>query len=118
MILTTLKRLFPGENGTAAPRAPCDVPTGLLQVTADATRCVQCGICVHNCPAGVEVREYARRGENVTDPRCIACGQCVALCPRGTLRWGPAKLVRDDNTLALAPGDLPRALRLRPRDAG
>jgi ferredoxin-type protein NapH len=66
----------------------------MSQATADASRCMQCGICVYNCPVGIEVREYARRGENVTDSRCINCGACVENCPRGTLKWGPAILVR------------------------
>jgi ferredoxin len=96
-----------------------DVPegakSGLLQVTADATRCVQCGICGYNCPVAIPVREYARRGQNVTDPRCIACGACVAKCPRGTLRWGPAILVRADNTLEVNPHALPDSWQLQPR---
>ena len=73
----------------------------LLQVTADGSRCVQCGICGYNCPVGIEVREYARRGENVTDSRCIGCGACIEKCPRGTLRWGAAILIRADNTLEI-----------------
>lgn len=105
----------------AEPQEEISVPegakSGLLQVTSDASRCVQCGICGYNCPVGIEVREYARRGQNVTDSRCIACGECVAKCPRGTLRWGAAILLRDDNTLEVASNDLPRMLQLEPRKA-
>ena len=89
---------------------------GMRQVTADASRCVQCGICGYNCPVGIEVREYARRGENVTDSRCISCGTCVAKCPRGTLKWGPAILIRPDDTLEIVPDDLPHRLRLSARE--
>ena len=98
------------ESNLATP------PPGMWQVTADASRCVQCGICGYNCPVGIEVREYARRGENVTDSRCINCGACVEKCPRGTLKWGPAVLIRPDDTLEIAPHDLPHTLRLRPRE--
>jgi len=56
-------------------------------VVADASRCVQCGICGYNCPVGIHVRDYARQGLAVTDPSCISCGNCVNMCPRGTLRW-------------------------------
>lgn len=56
-------------------------------VAADATRCVQCGICGYNCPVGIQVREYAREGKRVDDPRCVKCGLCIEKCPRGTLRW-------------------------------
>ncbi len=88
---------------------------GLLQVTSDASRCVHCGICVYNCPVGIEVREYARRGENVTDSRCIGCGVCIEKCPRGTVKWGPAILVRPDDTLEINPDDLPLILQLKSR---
>lgn len=91
-------------------------PGGNYQVTADASRCVQCGICGYNCPVGIEVREYARRGQNVTDSRCINCGECVAKCPRGTLNWGPAILVRHDLRLEVDPDALPLLLQLPARE--
>ena len=56
-------------------------------VAADATRCVQCGVCGYNCPVGIQVRDYAREGRVVDDPRCVRCGLCIQKCPRGTLRW-------------------------------
>jgi len=59
------------------------------QVTPDAVRCIQCGICSYNCPVDIDVRYYARRGQAVTDHRCILCGECVTRCPRGTLRIEP-----------------------------
>jgi ferredoxin len=59
----------------------------LGRVAADASRCVQCGVCGYNCPVGIPVRDYACRGLPVTDPACISCGNCVNVCPRGTLRW-------------------------------
>jgi ferredoxin len=48
-------------------------------------RCVQCGLCSWNCPTGVDVRSYARRGAAIDDPRCIRCGTCIARCPRSVL---------------------------------
>lgn len=98
-------RLFkkPPEPPAAPERPAGSEPR---QVAADASRCVQCGICGFSCPVGIEVREYARRGQNVTDPRCIACSACIDNCPRGTLRWGPAILVRDDGALIVDPDGL------------
>ncbi len=112
-MLSKLLKRFANKESSATPVRG---ETGLLQVTADASRCVQCGICGYNCPVGIEVREYARRGENVTDSRCISCGACVEKCPRGTLKWGPAILIRSDNSLELSPDELPLSLRLKPRD--
>lgn len=111
-MLSRLSKLFGWKKdpGKAAPAG-----SGLSQVTSDASRCVQCGICGYNCPVGIEVREYARRGENVTDSRCIQCGDCIEKCPRGTLKWGPALLVRADLTLQIDPDALPTMLQLQPR---
>lgn len=113
-MFSRLRQLFSSRKSepVSSLAAP---PPGMSQVTSDASRCVQCGICGYNCPVGIEVREYARRGENVTDSRCISCGACVEKCPRGTLKWGPAILIRADETLEVAPGDLPQMLHLQPR---
>jgi ferredoxin len=108
-----LKKLIGRESSTPSGPLP---GSGLAQVTADASRCVQCGICGFNCPVGIEVREYARRGQNVTDSRCISCGACIDKCPRGTLIWGPAILIRADNTLEVNPNALPVMLQIQPRE--
>jgi len=52
-------------------------------------RCVQCGLCSYNCPTGIDVRGFARRGLPIDDARCIKCGTCVARCPRAVLQFGP-----------------------------
>jgi ferredoxin len=65
--------------------APEPILLGL--VAADGSRCVQCGVCGYNCPVGIDVRSYARRGATVTDAACLTCGNCIDVCPRGTLRW-------------------------------
>jgi len=112
-MLSRLLKLF-GREEKSEQATPAG--SGLLQVTSDATRCVQCGICGYNCPVGIEVREYARRGEHVTDSRCIHCGACIEKCPRGTLTWGPAILIRADDTLQVNPDALPTMLQLQPRE--
>lgn len=58
-------------------------------VAPEAERCVQCGICAYNCPLGVDVRAYARRGWPVLERRCLSCGECVRRCPRDALRFAP-----------------------------
>jgi ferredoxin len=57
------------------------------QVHADASRCVQCGICSYNCPIGIDVRAHACRGKPVTSSYCLTCGECVKRCPRDVLSF-------------------------------
>lgn len=61
-------------------------------VTPDRSRCVQCGICSYNCPAGIDIRRYSIRGLPVTDGRCLTCGECTVRCPRGALHFEIAGL--------------------------
>ncbi len=70
-----------GQDGSAPIVSP------EAQVTPDASRCVQCGICSYNCPVGIDVRAHASRGLAIDDPACIACGTCIERCPRSTLRF-------------------------------
>ncbi len=56
-------------------------------VTTDPSRCVQCGVCTYNCPAGINIRAYAWRGLPITDGACLGCGECVKRCPRGVLSF-------------------------------
>ncbi len=55
-------------------------------IMPDSARCVQCGICSYNCPAGIDIRRHSRTGEAVHDSHCLTCGECVERCPRGVLR--------------------------------
>jgi len=64
------------------------------QVVPEANRCVQCGICSYNCPAGIDVREHAAEGTPVRDSRCLTCGECVMRCPRGVLHFEQIALAR------------------------
>ena len=57
------------------------------QVLPDPSRCVQCGICSYNCPAGIDVRAHAWRGRAIFDSHCLTCSECVNRCPRGVLRF-------------------------------
>ena len=90
-----MRRLF----GRTAPTP--NRPPDLRKVAADASRWVQCGVCGYNCPVGIDVRSYARRGLIVDDPTCLTCGNCIDVCPRGTLRWETQGII--DRYLAQEP---------------
>jgi ferredoxin len=70
-------------------------------VVAEASRCVECGICTYNCPVGIDVRRHVRVGIPIADSHCLTCGSCVARCPRGTLRFEASPVF-----VAGAPGDV------------
>ncbi len=65
------------------------------QVVSEPGRCVQCGICSYNCPAGIDVRRHALMGVPVNDSHCLTCGECVLRCPRGVLRFEQKELSLD-----------------------
>ncbi|RME48182.1 MAG: 4Fe-4S dicluster domain-containing protein [Chloroflexi bacterium] len=73
----------------------------VYQVHTDGTRCVQCGVCVYNCPMDIPIRDYARQNQTMTDSRCIRCGLCVQRCPRGTLRFEPTEEPLNGNVIPL-----------------
>jgi ferredoxin len=56
-------------------------------VMPESARCVQCGICSYNCPAGIDVRYNAIRGQAIHESSCLTCGECVQRCPRDVLRF-------------------------------
>ena len=64
-------------------------------VIPEQARCVQCGICTYNCPAGIDVRRHAWLGEPIRDSRCLTCGECVNRCPRGVLRFELTHLFKE-----------------------
>jgi Pyruvate/2-oxoacid:ferredoxin oxidoreductase delta subunit len=72
-------------NGQTKPRKFNNPRKRTLQVVPQALRCMQCGLCSYNCPAGIDVRNYAWEGIPVNDSRCLTCGMCVASCPRSAL---------------------------------
>ncbi|MBL9080807.1 MAG: DUF4339 domain-containing protein [Planctomycetales bacterium] len=92
-VLPILVAAMPTVAGPPSPSAPAtqfDSRRHVLaeaQVVPDASRCVQCGICTHNCPMGIDVRAHARRGRPIHDSRCLTCSECVNRCPRGVLQF-------------------------------
>ncbi len=60
----------------------------------DQERCIQCLVCVRQCPYDAN---YFREAANVVDTRhenCTGCHRCEALCPTGciTIRTNPSQL--------------------------
>lgn len=66
--------------------------------------CIDCGLCVQVCPAGIDIREGLQY-------RCISCGLCIDACNGIMASMGyPPGLIRYDSeaNLAKAVPDKPR----------
>ena len=58
--------------------------------------CVDCGICVHACPTGIDIR-------NGLQYECIGCAACIDGCNKVMDKWGYAHgLIRYSTTNAMA----------------
>ncbi|MBI4959819.1 MAG: nitroreductase family protein [Desulfovibrio sp.] len=55
----------------------------MLQFSIDETRCVRCGECAADCPAGIIVMNDLP--DLTDDARCFRCQHCYAVCPEGAL---------------------------------
>ncbi len=57
-----------------------------FRITTNGGQCISCGNCSNACEMGIDVRDYAQRGENIVRSSCVGCGICSAVCPRGVLK--------------------------------
>jgi len=57
-----------------------------FRITVNGGQCISCGNCSSFCEMGIDVRQYAQRGQDVVRASCVGCGLCAAVCPRGVLR--------------------------------
>jgi len=55
----------------------------MLQFSIDDTRCVRCGECAADCPAGIIAMNDLP--ELTDEARCYRCQHCYAVCPTGAL---------------------------------
>lgn len=82
-------------------------------IQIDSAKCVGCGLCRKDCPAGnihVENRKAA-----IINNHCIMCGHCAAVCPKAAISITgfdepPAEITAP---AALEPQKLLEALRTR-----
>ena len=91
---------------------------GLLQkhfsrfrITTNGGQCISCGNCSNVCEMGIDVKQYAQRGEPIIRAACVGCGLCSTACPRGVLnlengpregRYAASALIHPDSLRILS----------------
>lgn len=79
-----------------------DVSLNVLDRRGD---CVDCGLCVHTCPTGIDIRKGLQM-------ECIGCAQCIDACdavmtkldrPKGLIRYSSQSAIAREKTRLLRP---------------
>jgi thioredoxin reductase/ferredoxin len=59
-----------------------------FRIFADKKKCISCNVCTSVCHQGIDVMNFANKGEPMQDPQCVRCSACVQSCPTGVLTFG------------------------------
>ena len=57
-----------------------------FRITVNGGQCISCGNCSTYCEMGIDVKQYAEKGQDIVRASCVGCGICSAVCPRGVLK--------------------------------
>jgi polyferredoxin len=57
-----------------------------FRITTNGGQCISCGNCSVHCEMGIDVRQYAQKGQDISRASCVGCGMCAEVCPRGVLK--------------------------------
>jgi polyferredoxin len=63
-----------------------------FRITTNGGQCISCGNCSTYCEMGIDVRQYAQRGQDIVRASCVGCGICASVCPRGVLKLENGKV--------------------------
>jgi len=72
-------------------------------IVPDKKKCISCNVCTSVCHQGIDVMNFANKGEPMRDPECVRCSACVHACPTGVLTFGQV----DRSGRAIHPDLLP-----------
>ena len=59
-----------------------------FRIFSNKDKCISCNSCTSVCHQGIDVMNFANRGEPMQDPQCVRCSACVQVCPTGVLSFG------------------------------
>ncbi len=58
------------------------------RIFSDKKKCISCNVCTTVCHQGIDVMNFANKGNPMEDPECVRCSACVQMCPTGVLTFG------------------------------
>ena len=58
-----------------------------FRILADKKKCISCNVCTSVCHQGIDIMNFANKGEPMADPECVRCSACVQSCPTGVLTF-------------------------------
>ncbi len=61
---------------------------GKFRIFADKKKCISCNVCTSVCHQGIDIMNFANKGQPMADPECVRCSACVQQCPTGVLQFG------------------------------
>ena len=88
-----------------------------LNLRIDEAKCLRCGACAEDCPAGPLAMNSENGLPTVAEggaERCLRCQHCLAICPVGALSiFGRDPDAAEANEKLPAPGELLNLIRCR-----
>ncbi len=80
-VLTTL-RYFKGEYDLHVDEGQCSARDcgALVDVLIDKENCIECGLCIKNCPVNAISEDFI-----VDNSICTRCNSCIEVCPKNTI---------------------------------
>ena len=61
-----------------------------FRIFSEKKKCISCNVCTSVCHMGIDVMNFANKGQPMQDPECVRCSACVQGCPTGVLSFGEA----------------------------
>ncbi len=59
-----------------------------FRIFPEKKKCISCNVCTSVCHQGIDIMNFANKGQPMQDPECVRCSACVNECPTGVLSFG------------------------------
>ncbi len=59
-----------------------------FRIVVEQKKCISCNACTTVCHQGIDIMNFANKGDHMQDPECVRCSACIQACPTEVLRFG------------------------------